>query len=317
MTSLNGTNDTESSEYYGPLLTGIFGTWLVLIIIFAVVGNVLVMLVILLDKEMRHAHNGTNLFLFTLAVSDVMTGIFIAPISLHTLIIKHWDLGDLICRANLFLNSLFLFTSVHCLMYISIHKYLSIKRLSVCDQLPVSKYACYGMISAAWIWGLLFSVLASTVLSHAEYKIKTTQCGPQYPLHDAQSIIISIGNFTLNFLIPFGIMLIMYLRIYCILKTSVAFRRKSTVHYKETKLHAGDATAINTLVIVLTCFFVCWLPYMFYTIYVFFTIDRRTLPAFLNPLVSNLSCLQRCIALVLFLTFVQALNKGRRLKGAI
>lgn len=227
-TVLNRTNMTDMDDYYGPALTSFFAVWLIMIILCSIIGNILVMLVILLDSKMRHVHNSTNLFLFNLALSDVMTGLLDAPVSLYTLTQEHWDLGDFLCNVNLFLNATFLFTSVHSLMYISIHKYLSVKRLSECNTIPVSKCACYTMILASWGWGIVFALLTTLYLSAAEYKAKTIQCGPKYPIFNIKSFALSFGNIVLNFLIPLIIMIIMYSRIYFIINDDAVFRRKST-----------------------------------------------------------------------------------------
>jgi hypothetical protein len=42
----NGTNMSVIVDYYGTLQTSIYGTWLVIIIAFSIIGNILVMLVI-------------------------------------------------------------------------------------------------------------------------------------------------------------------------------------------------------------------------------------------------------------------------------
>ena len=293
-TLLNRTNLTDKDDYYGPALTCFFAVWLILIMLCSIIGNILVMSVILFNRKLCNVHSSTNLFLFSLAISDVMTGLFIAPVSLYTLIQEHWDLGDFLCNVNLFLNATFLFTSVHSLMYISIHKYLSVKHLSECNIIPVSTSACYTMISASWGWGIFFAFLTTLYLSEGEYKAKTIQCGPKYPIFNIKSVVLSLGNLMLNFMMPLIIMIIMYSRIYFIIKDDAVFRRNSTKQQKDNKSRSdskvvNEKAVIHTLVIILSCFIICWLPYMIYTNFIFFTIDRKTIPAFMNPLVSKIN----------------------------
>lgn len=283
----NGTNISVIVDYYGTLQTSIYGTWLVIIIAFSIIGNILVMLVICMVSDMHSAENGTNIFLFYLAISDLMTGIFIAPVSLYTLINEQWHFGTVLCSLNSFLNTMFLLTSIHILMYISIHKYLTVKRLSHCDTLPVSKQTCFIMIGASWLWGIAFALLTTVGLSEAEYKVKTTQCGPKYPDFTIKSVSLSTSNLVVNFAIPFCIMLIMYLKIYYIMKDTAVFRNQSTRRASDVRRSSGEKAAINTLIIVITCFVVCWLPYVVYSSFVIFTPDRDTIPAFFNPLVSK------------------------------
>lgn len=284
--SSNITNGTTRVDYYGVNITAVFSVWLILIILFAVIGNMMVMLAIIRDKDVQRKDNGTNLFLFNLALSDVMTAICVAPVSLYTLIHEGWHFGTLFCNLNLILNVIFLFTSIHSLMYMSIHKYLSVKRLSECDKRPVNRRVCYGMIAGSWIWGVFFALLTTFVLTEAEYKVKTTQCGPKYPIFETKSVVLSLGNLLLNIVLPFIVMLVMYLKIFYIIRGTADFRRQSSRRDSSLKRTDGEKAAINTLIIVLACFIICWLPYLFYTNYVFFTPDRDSIPAFLNPLVS-------------------------------
>ncbi|CAC5381482.1 unnamed protein product [Mytilus coruscus] len=145
------------------------------------------------------------------------------------------------------------------------------------------------MILASWGWGIVFALLTTLYLSAAEYKTKTIQCGPKYPIFNIKSFALSFGNLLLNFVIPLSIMIIMYSRIYFIIKDDAVFRRKSTKLHTKIRSRSdskvvNEKSVVHTLVIVLSCFIICWLPYMFYTNFIFFTIDRKTIPAFMNPL---------------------------------
>ena len=282
----NRTSISFHEDYYGPTETAVFGTWLVLIIICSVIGNIFVMVVIASVKKMRSANNRTNLFLFNLAISDLMIGIFMAPVSLYTLFQEQWHFGSFWCGVNSFLNITCVLTSIHILMYISIQKYLTVKRLSECNTIPVSRSKCVIMICLSWSWAVVFALLNTVVLGEAEYKIKTTQCGPQYPILTVKSVILSVSNVILNFVLPFIIMLIMYLRVYSVMKKTAKFRRQSTKPESKIRRSSCEKAAVNTLIIVIACFIICWLPYLFYLHFIFFSPDRNKIPAFLNPVVS-------------------------------
>ncbi|CAC5401948.1 unnamed protein product [Mytilus coruscus] len=72
--------------------------------------------------------------------------------------------------------------------------------------------------------------------------------------------------------------------IFYIIRGTAVFRRQSSCSDSSLRWTDGEKAAINTLIIVLACFVICWLPYLFYTNYVFFTADKDSIPAFLNPL---------------------------------
>lgn len=271
-------------DYYGPVATGIFGTWLVLIIFLSIFGNLLVIIVIVKDQNMRTAKNGTNLFLVNLAISDMMVGICMAPVSLNTLIHEEWRFPDWMCSMNSFFNTLFLFVSIHTLMYISVHKCWSIRRLSNLDQAPISRKICLAFIFAAWLWGLLFGILTISALSKAVYLPKKLQCGPKYPSFNYKDIGLFLANFTFNFILPFVIMAVCYRKIFTIIKESVKFRRSSVASCSSINNLAQDKQLTITLLLVLGVFIICWIPYVVYVFYALFLKDKGDIPALMNPL---------------------------------
>ncbi|OWF49058.1 5-hydroxytryptamine receptor 2B [Mizuhopecten yessoensis] len=67
----------------------IFGAWLVLIALGAVIGNLMVIIVILINRYRRGIKKGTgtNYFLMSLAIADMMVGLFVVPQALHTFLL--------------------------------------------------------------------------------------------------------------------------------------------------------------------------------------------------------------------------------------
>ena len=96
---------------------------MVIIILLALVGNSMVIIVVARHHGMR---TRTNMFLFNLAVADLLCAVICIPFSLGTVISGDWVFGDTFCQINGFSMPLFFVASIHTLMYISIHKYISI-----------------------------------------------------------------------------------------------------------------------------------------------------------------------------------------------
>lgn len=98
---------------------------MVFFIVLAIGGNIMVILTILRHRGMR---TRTNMFIVNLAVADILVAGLDMPVSLVTIIEGDWIFGDGLCQLNAFTMALFLICSIHTLMYISIHKYISITR---------------------------------------------------------------------------------------------------------------------------------------------------------------------------------------------
>ncbi|KAH7969604.1 hypothetical protein HPB52_020199 [Rhipicephalus sanguineus] len=67
----------------------------VVIFVFAVVGNVLVLVTLVQNKRMRTV---TNVFLVNLAVSDLLLGVFCMPFTLIGSLLRNFVFGELMCK---------------------------------------------------------------------------------------------------------------------------------------------------------------------------------------------------------------------------
>ncbi|KAH9373653.1 hypothetical protein HPB48_011401 [Haemaphysalis longicornis] len=65
------------------------------IFVFAVVGNVLVLVTLVQNKRMRTV---TNVFLVNLAVSDLLLGVFCMPFTLIGSVLRNFVFGELMCK---------------------------------------------------------------------------------------------------------------------------------------------------------------------------------------------------------------------------
>jgi len=67
----------------------------------ALVGNIIVILIVVLNKRMKTT---TNVFLLNLAVSDLMVGCFCMWVHLGNSITKEWPFGEYVCKVNTFMQ---------------------------------------------------------------------------------------------------------------------------------------------------------------------------------------------------------------------
>ena len=88
------------------------------------VGNLLVIVVILANKKMRHS--ATNLFIANLAVADLVIMLFGVPEIVQFIINRGWLLGLTPCKAQRFILVSSLYSSIWTLMAVCIERSLSI-----------------------------------------------------------------------------------------------------------------------------------------------------------------------------------------------
>ncbi|KAL4222843.1 hypothetical protein ACF0H5_018883 [Mactra antiquata] len=253
----------------------IFGTWLSISMLCAICGNLMVIIVVFRHKGMQ---TRTNMFLVNLAIADFLVGVLLAPFSLTTLFCDRWIFGDFMCKMNGFLNAVGFIASIHTLMYISLHKYVSITRPF---SRILNRWKILVMSAAAWIWAIICAILTMFVLSKVVYKPGAMQCGAEYPKNKLEYLHHVIISST-NFFIPLAIMIFAYARMYCEFRSHANRLRKNTT-LQSDQILAQQIQVTKTLFIVLTCFILCWLPYFFYSSYVSTIKDKSQILAWSNP----------------------------------
>ena len=95
---------------------------LMLVIVF---GNILVIVAIARD---RHLSGHQNWFMASLAVSDILVGMFIMPLSLSNELMGYWAFGDVLCELWLATDVLLCTASILNLVLISLDRYWSVTR---------------------------------------------------------------------------------------------------------------------------------------------------------------------------------------------
>lgn len=255
----------------------VFGTWLTLSMLCAVIGNLMVIVVVMRHKGMQ---TRTNMFLVNLAIADFLVGILLAPFSLTTLISEKWLFGEIMCNINGFMNAVCFITSIHTLMYISIHKYVSITRPF---SRILNRWKILMMSAAAWLWAIICALL-TLLLNKVVFKPGAMQCGPEYPRNNKEYLhhVIISGS---NIVIPLAIMTFAYARMYCEFSNHAQRLHENTT-LQTDQILAQQVQVTKTLFIVLACFMLCWLPYFTYSSYVSTIKDKSNILAWSNPAVS-------------------------------
>uniref|UniRef100_A0A8W8M2Y1 G-protein coupled receptors family 1 profile domain-containing protein n=1 Tax=Magallana gigas TaxID=29159 RepID=A0A8W8M2Y1_MAGGI len=231
---------------------------------------------------MRERGETTNYFLLNLGIADLFVTIVI-PFSIHSAYKECWDLSMSICKFNSFLVTLSLLTAIHTLMYmyISIHKFVSVRRVAVKNNFndPVSRRTSFILIGLAWIYALIFSIL--TVMSEPIFKEKTLQCGPRYPVIGNKIFFLHIANQIGNLFIPLVILTFCYIRIFMHIRHHTHEQRRMSSCSGEASNTQGER---GVTLVILACFLLSRLSYIVYTTYGAIVKDEKNdIPLYLNP----------------------------------
>ncbi|XP_045909886.1 5-hydroxytryptamine receptor 2A [Micropterus dolomieu] len=123
----------EGTRIYGsqcpPQEMAVEKNWAALLILVViavtVMGNILVILAVSLEKKLQ---NATNYFLMSLAVADMLLGILVMPVSMVTILYDYgWPLPSDLCPIWIYLDVLFSTASIMHLCAISLDRYIGIR----------------------------------------------------------------------------------------------------------------------------------------------------------------------------------------------
>ncbi|XP_075896302.1 cholecystokinin receptor [Nelusetta ayraudi] len=180
-----------------------------LIFFLSVTGNLLIIVVLTVNKRMRTV---TNTFLLSLAVSDLMMAVFCMPFTLIPSILKDFIFGAAMCKIVSYFMGISVSISTFSLVAIAIERYSAI-----CNPLKSrvwqTRSHAYRVIAATWVLAFLI-MIPYPIISHLDSfqrSDNTTghKCRHKWPLAAAeQSWYILI--LLVLFAIPGLVMIVAY-----------------------------------------------------------------------------------------------------------
>ncbi|XP_074640290.1 growth hormone secretagogue receptor type 1-like [Tubulanus polymorphus] len=240
----------------------------VFVLVFGIIGNILVIFVIALNKDMR---NSTNLFLVNLTVADLLVLIVCTPIGLQEFYNKDiWYLGEVMCKFLPFLENAVTHASVLTILAISMERYYAI-----CH--PLRAPALWTNRCLSKLLTIVWSVAIVTTLPFffmAELTSKSATDGSS--IFVCQTLITKTwqkvyitANAVCFLMVPFVIMLVLY----SIVGKRLLYDKCALGNQTDEKalIALQSRRQIVIMLILLTvAFFVCMLPFRVLSLYLIF-----------------------------------------------
>lgn len=225
---------------------------MVSIMIFGVLGNSLVCVSVIKYFFLRKL---SNYLVFSLAVADILVGVTVLPFDVvYWIQFPRWSLGGYAC--NLW-NSLFflcLTASIFNLLAISGDRFVAVVfPLKYPDLMTIT--TTKGVVIAVWSYSTIIGVLLFAFLVPPSGEFYT------FELDTSFYSFLLLGNV----LFPFGLMMILYLKIYIIARKharKIAGVSQTSTQARLSAVLSRELRVARTLGIVVCCFVLCWLPFL-------------------------------------------------------
>ncbi|KAG7242866.1 hypothetical protein INR49_018121 [Caranx melampygus] len=217
-------------------------------------GNALVIYVILRYAKMKTV---TNIYILNLAVADVLFMLGLPFIAIQ-LALVHWPFGPVLCRVVMTVDSLNQFTSIFCLMVMSIDRYLA-----VVHPIKSTKWRKPRMaktINLA-VWGVSLMVnLPIVIYSGVITKHDGCFCTIVWPEpQEAYYTAFMFYTFILGFFLPLMVICLCYL--FIIIKV-----KSSGIRVGSSKRKRSERKVTRMVSIVVAVFVFCWLPFYIFNV---------------------------------------------------
>ncbi|XP_050685222.1 octopamine receptor 1-like [Leptidea sinapis] len=233
---INFCNKTTHNDKCGNLNYDVFEASVVgvlcLLIVVTVIGNTLIISAVVTTKRLRTV---TNCFVTSLAVADLLVGIFVMPPAIAVHIRGEWELGWILCDIWISLDILLCTASILSLCAISIDRYLAVTRPLTYSRRRRSKKLALTMI--LFVWVVAGAITCPPMFGW--YEPDHNQGGVcRYNQNPGYVVFSAMGSFFL----PMIVMVYVYARISCV----VARRHQQLASTTSKCSKKGNLSCIRT-----------------------------------------------------------------------
>ena len=238
-----------------------------IILIVSLVGNILLFLVILNNKQLRKS---INYFVFNMAVSDLLNPLTIMPIHIVQIISgssswkvdSPWILGNILCKLSYFLPDVSLVVSIESLLLISMDRFVAVvfplKAKLISPKARLISIGCVWLVAIAVHTPYFYTFR----LFHVENK---TYCKSDWgPSETHTKKRYLMANFITFFIIPVCLLVIMYGFIARTLKTKNK-ECEQRLSFEQRSRDQQLKKIIRLAVAIIIAFVVCTIPVVVFT----------------------------------------------------
>ena len=255
-------------------LTVLEASFMILLNILSLLGNVLVCISVYKNTRLR---TSTNVYIVALAISDLLSAIFVTPLAAGVLISGRWPFGGTTCQMHAFMAQFVVYISPVTMGLTAINRYVRICKSDQQYKRFFSHRKSLMLIVSAWMFVACY-ILIVRLTGLQEFHFV-----PGY----AACMNVHLGEFgkIVHYFLVVGFFLLFPLTV------TIFSYKKVSKHIKEHNMgvvqalqsHSEDMMTVSTheiricrsLFVIVLAFMLCWIPTWFIAIFARFHVIAR------------------------------------------
>ncbi|KAG5445385.1 rhodopsin [Clonorchis sinensis] len=248
-----------------PLYHYFVGAYITIMCTTAILGNILVIALFSLCKQLR---TPANLLIINLAINDLSFSIINGfPLKTISSINQRWTWGKLACQIYGFIGGVAGFNSLTTNAMIALDRYFVIAQ-PIQAFTRMSYLRAFVMLAICWIWALLWSVPPFFGIGYYIPEGFHTSCTFDYLSTDLGNMLFNAGMYIFAFMIPLMVICYCYYQIVKtvrrneieLMKMAQKLNAENPTSMKSTDKKA-DVEAAKTSIILVSLYLLAWTPY--------------------------------------------------------
>ncbi|KAG5669954.1 hypothetical protein PVAND_000243 [Polypedilum vanderplanki] len=245
--------------FHKPLTLVIFSILYIITFFVGLFGNFLVCYVVARQRTMQTV---TNFFITNLAFADILLCLFCVPLTPTYTFLGRWIFGKFLCHLVAFLQCWCVYLSTLTLTSIAIDRFFII----IFPFRPRMKVVtCLCILVLIWIIGFLLTFpygYYMQIVTVADDGTVGSWCEENWPTEDIRKVFGTVTSI-IQFFMPFLIILVCYISIFCKLqknKKKLSKSKNSKKKNNSEKMLKKKTSTNQMLVMMVAIFGICWLP---------------------------------------------------------
>ncbi|XP_066506329.1 trace amine-associated receptor 13c-like [Hoplias malabaricus] len=220
------------------------------------------LLVIISISHFKQLHTPTNLLILSLAVADLLVGLFNMPVSIMQLMDSCWYLGTIACYLSPIIGFVAVNGSVYSLTLIAVDRYIAISDpLKYSSRITVCKTLLF--IIFGWCICLCYSIMYLYINDYFFQSQTSTHCYGECVV--VVKYYWAIIDLILGFVAPCSVILVLYSIIFNVVrhqaKAVIAVNNSNTNNQRAKILRSSEIKAAKKLGTVIFVYLACWIPF--------------------------------------------------------